>query len=80
MQLKEAELLFHANALEIPIIQKTASGNDWIVTLNGAHQLKSELEIQRAGIRIFKRLDVAVGVLFEVGFEEIKIVKLRKKI
>jgi len=75
MVIKEAELLFKAGALQTPIIQQTASGDGWIVTLNGTHQLKSELEIARGGTRVFKRLDVAVGVLFEMGFSEIQLIK-----
>ncbi|MCF7970293.1 MAG: hypothetical protein K9L22_03890 [Methylococcaceae bacterium] len=75
MQLKEVELLFQAGALELPIIQQTASGDGWVVTLNGTHQLKPELEIARGGTRIFKKLDAAVGVLFDIGFSEIRIVQ-----
>ena len=75
MQLKEAELLFQAGVLQTPIIQQTESGDGWVVTLNGIHQLKAELEMARGGTRVFKRLDAAVGVLFEIGFNEIKIIR-----
>lgn len=75
MQLKEAELLFHAGVLQTPIIQQIESGDGWVVTLNGTHQLKSVLETARGGTRVFKRLDAAVGVLFEIGFSEIKLCK-----
>jgi len=33
------------------------------------------LETARGQVRVFKRLDAAVGVLFEIGFSEIKIFK-----
>jgi len=73
MVIKEAELLFQAEALKTPIIKKHDNG--WTVTLSGTHKLNTMLETARGQVRVFKRLDAAVGVLFEIGFEEIKVVK-----
>jgi hypothetical protein len=39
VNIKEAELLFQANALAVPVIQKHASGDGWTVTLSGKHKL-----------------------------------------
>lgn len=75
MVIKEAELLFQAGALQTPVIKKTDSSDGWIVKLEGTHKLNPMLEIARGGPRAFKKLDAAVGVLFEMGFSEIKIVK-----
>ena len=75
MVIKEAELLFQVKALQVPVIKQTESGAGWIVTLNGTHKLNPILETARGGTRVFKRLDAAVGVLFEIGFNEIKICK-----
>ena len=47
----------------------------WIVTLAGTHKLNPILETARGDVRVFKRLDAAVGMLFDVGFSEIKIVQ-----
>jgi hypothetical protein len=33
------------------------------------------LETARGGVRVFKRLDAAVGVLFDIGIEKITVVK-----
>ena len=75
MVIKEAELLFQAGALQVPVIKKTDAGDGWVVTLAGTHKLSYTLEIARGGPRVFKKLDPAVGVLFDIGFSEIKIVK-----
>lgn len=75
MVLKEAELLFQAGALDVPVITPHESGDGWIVTLNGKHKLNPMLETARGQTRVFKRLDAAVGVLFEIGFAEITIIR-----
>lgn len=75
MNIKEAEILCKAGALKTPVIQKHASGEGWTVTLAGKHNLNPMLETARGQVRVFKRLDAAVGVLFEVGFSEITIVR-----
>jgi hypothetical protein len=75
VNLKEAELLCRAGALEIPVIRKHDQGEGWAVTLAGKHHLNPMLETARGQVRVFKRLDAAVGVLFELGFGEIKIVQ-----
>ena len=75
MNLKEAELLCRAGALEIPVIRKHDQGEGWTVTLAGRHGLNPLLETARGQVRVFKRLDAAVGVLFEIGFSEIKTVR-----
>ena len=73
MKLKEAEILFNVNALQEPVITKQEGG--WVVTLAGSHKLTPTLETSQGHARLFKKLDAAVGVLFEVGFEGVKIVK-----
>jgi hypothetical protein len=75
VNIKEAELLFHAGALEVPVIKQHDAGEGWTVTLAGRHKLNPMLETARGQVRVFKRLDAAVRVLFEIGFEEIKIVQ-----
>ncbi len=75
MNLKEAELLFQAGALTVPVIKKYALDDGWVVTLTGKHQLNPTLETARGQVRVFKRLDAAVGVLFDIGFGEIRIVR-----
>ena len=75
MNIKEAEILFQAGALDVPVIKPHESGEGWTVTLNGKHKLNPMLETARGQIRLFKRLDAAVGVLFEMGFGEITIVR-----
>lgn len=72
MVVKEAELLFQAGA-QVPVIKQSDDG--WLVTLEGTHQLNPILETARGGVRVFKKLDAAVGVLFEIGISEIKIVQ-----
>lgn len=73
MNIKEAEILFQAGALDVPVIKQHESGEGWIVTLDGKHKLNPMLETARGQVRVFKRLDAAVGVLFEVGFCELTI-------
>jgi hypothetical protein len=75
VNLKEAELLCRAGALEVPVIKQHDAGEGWTVTLAGRHRLNPLLETARDGVRVFKRLDAAVGVLFEVGFSEARIVR-----
>lgn len=75
VNLREAELLFQAGALVTPVIKKADSNDGWLVTLAGKHQLNPMLETARGQTRVFKRLDAAVGVLFELGFEGVTIVR-----
>jgi hypothetical protein len=75
VNLKEAELLFQASALVTPLIKKSGNDEGWIVTLAGKHQLNPMLETARGEVRVFKRLDAAVGVLFELGFEGVSVVQ-----
>jgi hypothetical protein len=75
MQLKEAELLFHAGALDEPVIKKYALENGWGITLTGNHKLNPTLETARGQVRVFKTLDAAAGVLFEIGFDAIKVIQ-----
>ena len=75
MNLREAELLFQAGALAVPVIKKHNQSEGWTVTLDGKHQLNPLLETARGEVRVFKRLDAAVGVLFELGFEGINVVR-----
>lgn len=73
MVIKEAELLFQAGALETPVIKQHGQGDGWTVTLAGKHKLNPVLETARGQVRVFKRLDAAVGVLFGMGFGEIHV-------
>jgi len=75
VNIKEAELLFQAGVLNVPVIKKYALDDGWVVTLTGKHQINPALETARGQVRVFKRLDAAVGVLFEIGFGEIRIVQ-----
>jgi len=45
------------------------------VTLDDKHKLNPTLETARGQVRVFKWLNTAVGVLFEIGFKEVKIVQ-----
>jgi len=74
VNLREAELLFQAGALSVPVIKKHNQSEGWTVTLDGKHKLNPALETARGQVRVFKRLDAAVGVLFEIGFDEVKVV------
>jgi hypothetical protein len=75
MVIKEAELLFQAGALETPVIKKYDIEDGWVVTLAGKHKMNPTLETARGHVRVFKRLDAAVGVLFDLGFEKINVVR-----
>ena len=75
MNIKQAEILFQAGALDVPVIKQHESGEGWAVTLNGKHKLNPMIETARGRVRVFKRLDAAVGALFELGFSEVKIIR-----
>ena len=75
MNIKEAELLFQANALAVPVIKKHDRDEGWTVTLSGKHKLNPMLETARGQVRVFKRLDAAVGVLFDIGLDEIHVMR-----
>ena len=75
MNIKETELLFQAGVLDVPVIKQHDQVDGWTVTLSGTHKLNPLFETARGQIRVFKRLDAAVGVLFEIGFSEITILK-----
>ena len=75
MNIKEAEILLQAGVLVTPVLKKYDRDDGWIVTLAGKHKLNPKLETARGHVRVFKRLDAAVGVLFELGFGEIKIIQ-----
>ena len=74
MNIKEAEILLQAGVLVTPVIKKAEGDSGWIITLAGKHKLNPTLETARGQVRVFKTLDAAVGVLFELGFGEVKIV------
>jgi len=73
VKLKEAEILFNADALQEPVITKQEGG--WVVTLAGSHKLTPTLETSLGQVRLFKKINAAVEVLFDIGFEEIKVLK-----
>lgn len=75
MNIKEAEILLQAGVLVTPVIKKYDQGDGWVVTLVGKHKLNPKLETARGQVRVFKRLDAAVGVLFKLGFKEVKVVQ-----
>ena len=75
MNIKEAEILQQAGVLVTPVIKKEDSGAGWTVRIDGSHKLNPLLETARGHIRVFKRLDAAVGVLFGIGFGMVKIVQ-----
>jgi hypothetical protein len=75
VNIKEAEILLQAGVLVTPVIKQHEQGDGWIVTLAGKHKLNPKLETARGHVRVFKRLDAAVGVLFELGFKEVKVVQ-----
>jgi hypothetical protein len=75
VNLKEAELLFQAGALKAPVVKKHEQGEGWTVTLAGTHKLNPMLEAARGHVRVFKRLDAAVELLFELGFSEVRVVR-----
>lgn len=71
MQTREARLLFNAGAITAAVIRQTAGG--WRVELAGKHRLDPMLELSRGGPRVFKTLDAAAEVLFEIGFTSVKV-------
>jgi hypothetical protein len=73
VNLKEAEILFHAGVLATPVIKKHAVEEGWVVTLAGKHKLNETLETARGEVRVFKRLEVAVDLLFGLGFSKITV-------
>ena len=75
VNIKEAELLFQAGVLAVPVVKKYAIDDGWVVTLHGRHQLNLTLETARGQVRVFKRLDAAVELLFKMGFGEVRIVR-----
>lgn len=75
MNIKEAKILFQAGVLATPAIKKHEQGEGWTVTLAGKHKLNPMLETARGHVRVFKRLDAAVGLLFELGFDEVQVVR-----
>ncbi len=75
MNIKQAEILFQAGALDVPVIKQHESEEGWTVTLTGKHKLNPMLETARGQVRVFKRLDAAVGVLFEMGYYELTIIR-----
>jgi len=48
MVIKEAELLFQAGALQVPVIKQSNTGDGWIVSLEGTHPM---IETARGGIK-----------------------------
>ena len=75
MNIKQAELLFQAGVLEMPVIKQHESEEGWTVSLAGKHKLNPMLETARGQVQVFKRLDAAVGVLFEMRFGDLSIQK-----
>ena len=75
MNIKEAEILLQAGVLVTPVLKKYDRDDGWIVTLAGKHKLNPKLETARGQVRVFKRLDAAVGVLFDLGFEGVNVVR-----
>jgi hypothetical protein len=73
VNIKEAEILMQAGVLSTPVIKKHNLEDGWMVTLDGKHKMNPALETARGQVRVFKRLDAAVGVLFELGFTEITV-------
>jgi len=71
MQTREARLLHTTGAIKSPVIRQTEGG--WAVELPGKHGLNPLLELARGGQRVFKTLDAAVEVLFEIGFTATKV-------
>ena len=73
MNIKEARLLFHTGVLQEPVIRKEEGG--WIVLLEGNHPLNPVLETARGQVRVFRTVDAAVEVLFELGFNSIRVIR-----
>ncbi|WP_022949291.1 hypothetical protein [Methylohalobius crimeensis] len=53
MNLKEAELLCRAGALDAPVIRKHDQSEGWTVALAGRHRLDPLLETARGRVRVF---------------------------
>ncbi len=73
MNIKEAKILQQAGVLETPSTKQHNNGDGWEIRLNGTHKLNPLLETARGQVRVFKRLDSVANIMFEIGFEEIKI-------
>ncbi len=71
MQTREARLLQATGAIKSPLIRQTDGG--WSVELPGKHGLNPLLELARGGPRVFKTLDAAIEVLFEIGFSTVTV-------
>lgn len=71
MQTREARLLHTTGAIKCPVIRQAVGG--WCIELPGKHGLNPVLELARGGARLFKSLDAAVEVLFEIGFTAVKV-------
>lgn len=71
MQTREARLLHTTGAIKCPVIRQAGAG--WSIELPGKHGLNPILELARGGPRVFKSLDAAVEVLFEIGFTALKV-------
>jgi hypothetical protein len=75
VNIKEAEILMQAGVLSTPVIKKYDLEDGWAVTLPGKHKMNPMLETARGHVRVFKRLDAAVGVLFDLGFDKVNVVR-----
>jgi len=64
-----------AGVLKTPAIKRHDLEDGWVVTLDGKHKMNPTLETARGQVRVFKRLDAAVGVLFDLGFGEIRVIR-----
>lgn len=73
MNTKELEILLEAGVLKTPVVKYYALDGGWIVTLEGKHKLSPVLETARGQTRVFKKLDTAVAVLFNIGVSKITI-------
>ena len=71
MQTREARLLQSTGVIKTPVIRQ-ALGR-WVVELPGKHGLNPILELARGGPRVFRSLDAAVEVLFEIGFTAVRV-------
>ncbi len=75
MNTKELEILLEAGVLKTPVVKYYDLDGGWIVTLEGKHKLNPVLETARGQTRVFKKLDVAVAVLFDVGVGEVRVIQ-----
>ena len=71
MQTREARLLHSTGVIKGAVIRQMAGG--WTAELPGKHGLNPVLELARSGPRVFKTLDAAVEVLFEIGLKSVKV-------